>query len=469
MNDEIISDFAASLKALRDYVELIRPFIQEHIDKLRQSTIPDLAPVFIALLKEDKEFSEKLISESEDAERMKILLEKFPAQITKHDSGEITFIFEGSYVDKAKIDKGMALFRHTIHQERLLYRSSLLNLTSSLEWFLSQLLHLYFEKFPDAVGTRDNVFSLDDLKAFSTIEDARRHLISSRVEDVLRNNFEYWIKYLKERVGLSMNYLEPNMAQMIEVYQRRNIIVHNGGIVNSIYLSKVGPKLANGLKAGDSIDITPEYFKATIDTFESSFILIASELWKKLQPDDEGRSGLLLELAFNHLLDERWKVAESLSLFLVKDMHMAESRRLSGQINYWQSLKWQGRFEEVRSEVEKSDFSAKEPIFKLALYALLDDKERFFRLLPSVLKNEGLSYHALDTWPIFRGMRLSEEYAQFRQSNIERFEEKSDESSNVETSNKIEKAKGKDKPSLSKKRTVKKAPAKRAANKKGKK
>lgn len=467
MINSIINEFASSLKALRDYVELIGPLLEEHIKKARQNQYSELAPLIIAYLKHNRALLEKMASTQSDPSKFINVLERFPAEIVKDEKGDLSFEFKGGELDFDKITSGLKSLKNTDYQEDLLYRSSLLNLISSLEWFLSQLLHFYFEQFPDAVGTRDKVFSIDDLKAFNTIQDARQHLIDSKVEDILRESFEYWIKYLKERINLSMSYIEPYMAQMTEVYQRRNIIVHNGGRINSIYLSKVDPILAKTLNIGDKVEINSGYFNDTIDAFELCFMLIAAELWKKLKPEDEERSGTILDLAFNHISEERWKIGEGLSLFLIQDKLMPESRRLRGQVNYWQSLKWQDRFEEIRSEVENADFSAKEPIFRLVLFALLDKEEEFFSLVPTVIKNEDLSYQELDTWPIFRSIRKSEKYAYFRQSNIKHFKDETlDPEIKLKSTKKKRSSKNKEKKlpqQLKTRRTVKKRPAKRVS------
>ena len=39
---------------------------------------------------------------------------------------------------------------------------------------------------------------------------------------------------------------------------------------------------------------------------------------------------------------------------------------MNGLLNYWQSVKWQGRFESIQKEVEQADFSAKDPLYQLA-------------------------------------------------------------------------------------------------------
>lgn len=79
---------------------------------------------------------------------------------------------------------------------------------------------------------------------------------------------------------------------------------------------------------------------------------------------------------------------------------------MNGELNYWQSVKWQGRFEGIRKQAEQADLSAKDPLYQLAQLALLNENEAFFSLLPDVLASRKLSIENLNEWPIFREMRV---------------------------------------------------------------
>ena len=68
-------------------------------------------------------------------------------------------------------------------------------------------------------------------------------MIEQRVEDVLRGSFEEWISFLKNQFKLEMGYIEKWQHKLVEIIQRRNLLVHNGGNINSIYRRKVAPEL----------------------------------------------------------------------------------------------------------------------------------------------------------------------------------------------------------------------------------
>ncbi len=202
-----------------------------------------------------------------------------------------------------------------------------------------------------------------------------------------------------------MSYINVHFSKINEIFQRRNIVVHNGGVVNSIYMSKVAPELRENISINDRINVTQNYLDESINLFESNFILIAAELWKKLLPEDDNRSSLLNEIALEHIVAERWIIGENLSYFLMNDKGLPEISQLIGKMNYWQSKKWQGKYDEIKDEIENFDLSAKDLRFLLAWYALTEKKEQFFKLLPQVMKNEIITYDSLKNWPIFRGMR----------------------------------------------------------------
>lgn len=361
--------------------------------------------------------------ESEKFQRkLKDLLgEDIQIKIIKFDKNGIQCLFDPPAEDKHSTIKAATSLKKSVKRDEFLYQNSLLNLIGIGEWFLSQILRLYFSKFPDAVGVDEKFFSLKNLQEIGSIEDARKCLIDSKIENIMRGNFEDWMKFFKEHMKLSMGYLKDEEKKLKEVFQRRNLLVHNGGAVNAIYFAKVPLELREGLVIGEKIRVDKTYLSNAIDAFEKNFILIGSELWKKLEPENEKRSKLLKKFSFEHLVNERWSVAESLSFFVKEDKRTPEINQLYGLMNYWQAIKWQDRYESIRKDVESFDCSAKDELFQLFHLALTDKDQEFFIFLQKILEAGKLKYNELDTWPIFREVRKCEKYQQFRDQHKEAF------------------------------------------------
>ena len=289
--------------------------------------------------------------------------------------------------------------------EVLLYRNCLISLISSAEWFLSQVLRQFFISFPDAAGVKGKTLTLEDLRRIGTIAEAESYLISLRVDEIMWGGLEDWLKFLRETVKLSMGYLTDDEDALIEIFSERNVMVHNNGVVHPSYLSKVQPNLRTGVKVGEQIHINATYLQSSINTVERLFTLIGAELWKRLDPRDEMRAAVLNNLAMTSLLAERYEVALGASRFLMEDKRLAEKWLLYARLNFWQTKKWSGAFEEVRPEVEEVDFTAKDDLIQLGRLVLLDKYDEAMPLLIAVLQAKKLTVADLREWPIFKVFR----------------------------------------------------------------
>lgn len=401
-----IQQFSDTLSALRDFVGVVDPLLTgaHHQQIERDTTV--LLPLIIALSRKRGEdipesLKEKALEELDSGINIEI-----------EGDGGVNSSFLIKYEGERAYDFEVAMkgVKRSFDQRSLLYKSALISLISAAEWFLSRLLHSYLDRCPDGLGIKNKLISLADLQEIGSIEEAREILVESIVADVIRGSFEDWEKYLKSNINLNMGYLDAERDELIEAYQRRNVLIHNNGMVNGIYISKVRPQARLGLKVGDELFVSREYLEAAISRFERSFVLISLELWKKLESDNEERSELIINLVYQHLLADRYDIAKGFSQFICGDKQLPERDRLISQVNYWQAMKWSGEFHEVQGAVQCFDISAKDELFHLAKHALLDEEEEFFVLLPRVLGSGGVTINDVREWPLFRGMRQSSLY-----------------------------------------------------------
>lgn len=400
-----IWNYVNNLEGLRDFVDIVESHLVPKSEKEIRKRFEALAPIILAALKfAPKEFEKMKHKLSEDEIRR-----SFPGTIhldiieRKKDEKHVAIRVEG---------KGSELFEQAMEdtikdaeRTKILYRSMLITLISSVEWFLSQILQGYINTYPDILETEEKTFSFNDLKDINNIKDARRILIDKKVENIMRGSFSDWISFFENTPKLSMSYLEENEPNLVECCERRNIIVHNGGVVNRIYLSRVSDKLTEGVKSGDEVDLTRDYLYKHIDLFEKCCILIACELWKNIEATDNKRAKVLRRVANQHLEKKRWSVAEGLYYFLMNDKKMQERDILVGKMSYWLCLKMQSRWDEIKSEVENADLTAKDRSFKLARFSLCEDREGFFKLFSVELKFKKANIDFYKSHPIFEFMR----------------------------------------------------------------
>lgn len=415
MLSKIISQFKENIEGLRDFVSLVEPFLKEREKETIKSERDNLLPLVIAFneLDDDFEVSPEIKKKIEDK------MGAVKTDVSEIENGKsVNISFEKQ---NKEFNNAIEKMRKSNFQKELLYKSSLMSLCSTAEWFIYQLFHQYYNLFPYPSEHKDKFFSLDDLKEFNTIDDAKNFLISIKVDKIMRRGFEEWYQSLRKQdvFGLKMKEVENYKHELTEIFQRRHLLVHNGGFVNEFYLQKVDSTLTEGLKKEDKLHLSKDYIEKAINEIEFCFLLIAFELWRKLDKDNvDKRSDVINDFIIDYIEKERHENAENLSRFYSCEKGLKEHFALVGQLNYWQSIKWQGRYDEIMVEVEKADYTAKDALFKAGYFAICDNKESFFECLEEAINNKKLKVEDAKTWPIFKEMRKEEKFNEIIEKHV---------------------------------------------------
>lgn len=403
-----LKQFISNLNSLRDFVDFVDPILTRKQGEEGKKNSKNLLPMLLALNKIDPQAFPITDKAKKELDKLEF---NFKYELKKNDDPEKPSVSIQISDDKDGVfSKAFGSFIKIKSQKDHLYKTSLISLISSAEWFISQLLHTYYEKYPDSFNKNEKLLSIEDIKSIGGIDEAINYLIDIKIEEILRGSIKDWIDHFKSHFKLSMSYIENDIDSLIEAGLRRNILIHNNGIVNSLFMKKVPVSFQKEYKLNFPIPIDQNYVDKAITLFEKNFILIAAELWKKIDLEDHSRGKFLIEVAYDNILAKRYDIGESLSYFVMNDKKLPEEGRMVASINYWQSKKWQGHFEEIKKEVEDADFSAKEEKFKLAKYALLDEVDNFFDCLPKALKSEQITEEDVLEWPLFKNIRETEKF-----------------------------------------------------------
>lgn len=428
MFDKHILDFNKNIIGLREFVDLISPFLQAKQDKY-QTQLSNLISLALIndVLANASEINPKRKQQLE--EEKKLLNSKLSRNFV-FSPDDLIFKVVPTGIDKEKPEIKLSVKSNTSIEQhfrkavstnnhiQLLYKNSFISLLSSAEWFFSEILHFYYDKFPDAAGIQKKSLTLSELKQFDSLNDAEKYLIDTKIEDILRGNFESWLQVLRSELDLNLGYIKEVENEIVEIYQRRNLIIHNGSRVNSIYFTKVNEENRKKVKLQDILTIDKTYLDKSIRMIQKTFILVASELWKKLDSSDKNRGVVLNDIIYDNLRKSRWDICEGLCFFVMNDSKLEPHQKLIGQLNYWLCKKRTNQFDKILKELQNANFGDKKEIFQLALFSLRDDKKSFFELLPSVLDSQQLNIERLEEFPIFEEMRNTDEYAKFKKTSI---------------------------------------------------
>lgn len=305
--------------------------------------------------------------------------------------------------------------RLTVPQAELLYRSSFVMLVSYFDFLLSDLVHYFYRKYPESLSGRDLPLTLSELKLLGGVDEALDFVINKEAESVLYDSLEKQKLYLKNILKIDTKDSIINWNRLIEAIERRHIIVHNDCKINRRYLMKVDPsqipEKTKDLKEGTRVWITERYFRSVFEEICVSGLVLLQCCWRKWEKDDTANADhrLVLDI-YDTLVKEDWMCAERLGLFSKGCVVTDQACRLVLDVNYCQSLKWQGKEDELQEELKKFDISALSPKFALTVYALRSDHAGFYRNVENAIRVDKMSKEDFMKWPLLRELRKDPDY-----------------------------------------------------------
>lgn len=300
-------------------------------------------------------------------------------------------------------------------QGNLLRRGALTTLISFFEALVADLIRAYYSRHPAALPSGHQL-TLEDLRTLNSVEDAEQFVTSGEVDKVLRDSFEKQLEYFSKQLKVDLSPLETELGRMKEIFQRRNVIVHNGGVANRQYLSKVPSDLitSDGVKEGDQLYVDEAYLANATDAVYVSGLVLVQQCWRKWDKGDKASIEAADKLAVNELygslLEHRFELATRLAQYTNKAPYVYDNQRRMAVINYAIALRELGRTNEMNSVLDEQDWSACAPQFKVALCALTGNEDEFYNILPKAVAADEFTKYDLENWPLFANLRGTQRF-----------------------------------------------------------
>jgi hypothetical protein len=309
----------------------------------------------------------------------------------------------------------------------LVSNSFLFSLISQYDAFIGRIARFVILENPEILNGSDKILSFSKLLDFSSIEEAREHIIEKEVESVLRDSHSDHFRWLERRLNIKLTENHPSWPIFIEITERRNLLAHTGGKVSSQYLANCRAhncQISEGIKLGDILSVDDSYFQSSVDcVYEISFKL-CHVIWRKLRPNEREKADETLIADANHLISSgRYLLAAKLLDFYISGMnkkYSSERKRLEATIALAQAYKASGDQEKCRTIIGGQDWSASAPdllIFTLVLQDNFSEAAKNMRKLGKIGNFSKTDYAEL---PIFSQFR---ETVHFRDAYKDIFEE----------------------------------------------
>ncbi len=299
--------------------------------------------------------------------------------------------------------------RITQKNYEILANSSFLMLNNYFEYLMADLLSYYYNKFDGTISSNEMVTTLNHVNEFESIEEFKKDLIHREVESMLIEKtfselLDHFEKFLE--VELCKDILDWKTIE--EFRERRHLIVHNSAKVNKKYITRT--KNPFKLKKGDSVNITPEYFKSALHEYKLAGYLLILSCWGKWDKDkaSEAIETLLVE-SFEALKNDEPKFALRLTMYLKYIQPKTDEQEdliLRILFNKCIALKILDKQTELSKELKKIKIGTASPIFKLA-HAVLSGSnlESILDLIKQTHALEQIDLEKYSDWPIYSSLR----------------------------------------------------------------
>jgi hypothetical protein len=298
----------------------------------------------------------------------------------------------------------------------VLPRSQIIALVSEFDFFLAGLIRLFFLAHPEALNASEKTLTLAKLMEFGSIGAARDHIIDKEIESVLRDSHTDQFKWLENKLNIQLRKDLPAWIPFIELTERRNLFVHANGVVSTQYLDvcKREGVDTKDLKAGDTLTVTPAYFRSAYYVIFEIGVKLGQVLWRKVVPADVEAAEKHLggQVIFDLLLHGEYKLATNLADFGIALPNKSKNdffRRVL-VVNRAQAYKWSGQHEKCVAILDAEDWTATKDEFRLIVAVLKDDFGTATTMLPSLSNSSMLTKTSYREWPVFKEIRKDKNF-----------------------------------------------------------
>lgn len=236
------------------------------------------------------------------------------------------------------------------------------------------------------------------------LDEAAFAALDAKSRGFIKKGAFFWRKGLADWPGIDIALLVEDWDGLLEVFHRRNVIVHSGGRVDTQYLERVPSRGDTPLK-GQVLTSEPEYVLGALDQIASLGQALAI-LWpNKLRPEVTSQHDKADALVSSMLDQKRWATAEGLAdAFLTSSVGTPAML----QINRWMARRERSGLSEVdRAEVRSWSPPDSGVRWRVARAALLDDAQSVMRELRHS-QQQGESIAQYTSWPLLIALRRNE-------------------------------------------------------------
>ena len=176
---------------------------------------------------------------------------------------------------------------NTAAYPNLTYRMSFVYLVAIFDAFLSDIFTEVAHARPEILTSKKKQVSYAKILELGNFEAMVDFIASRELNELSYKSIKEQADYYEDRFGVALRDSGVSVNELMELRCTRNLLVHNNGIVNHIYLEQVS---GSSYRSGDEVKVDAEYFDHAVESFNSIVTFVTAELIEKHANRSAGES-----------------------------------------------------------------------------------------------------------------------------------------------------------------------------------
>ena len=288
-------------------------------------------------------------------------------------------------------------------------KNLIVSIASNYDYFINKFLsNIIFDKKFFGIINKD--VSVGKIWEYSSKEELLKDCVEDTISDLMRKTHKDQIEWIQKNFSIDLINSFTEWKTVFLFFEVRNIIVHNDGIVNHIFIHTLNK---NGISTeeynlGDKIfldiDFIVKSIRTLIDFSVYLFSLLMQKLYKNYEEIDSQINGIIYKLLCdknygqvisivdNILKSNQNHTSEYMFIFTINKCIALKNRHNNGYVKILENLDW----------------SNCEAHYRIAKEVLLDNNKEASDMMEKMDK-DNMVYNYLE-WPLFKDFIKTEEF-----------------------------------------------------------
>ena len=297
------------------------------------------------------------------------------------------------------------LWEHQTPPSTVLARGLLPSLVAAFEELIGSLARVWLAQRPEARGLdKKPAATYGELGAYESTDDLRLRALDKEVRRLIDEGPKGWNEILADKLDLRLDDLSDNWPATVEVFLRRNVIVHARGRADDKYIRLVPAEA--GVELGELLECDAAYMRRALDLLGRLGTALASLWLVALHPRSPDAYHLAADVVIVALEEGRWRDAHVIASRALKRCpeELPGSSVSELRVNDWMARQEIGAEDHgvLRAQIERWQPPSEEPRYRVAQAALLHDPTSAIEALESCRRAGHGDLASFASWPLIK-------------------------------------------------------------------